>query len=146
MGGFSLVHKDAVLKEHPYIQRYLRDCREGIVRDLGGEEAMSTMQMVLVDRLISRMAICRLIECYVEKFGAFSRPALDRKALELEPVMASYLSFSNSIDRSLASLGLKRRDLELRIMSPQELLLQDAEVEDKAPDQGVQADDVGGQK
>ena len=78
-GGYSLVHRDDVLKEHPYIQRYLRDCREGIIRDLGGEETMSVMQMVLVDRLISRMAICRLIEAYIEKYGAFNRVAIQQK-------------------------------------------------------------------
>jgi hypothetical protein len=108
-GGFSLVHKDELLKEHPYIQRYLRDCRAGIITDLGGEETMTAMQMVMVDRLISRMAICRLIEAYIEKYGAFNRVAIQQKRLELEPVLASYLSFSNSIDRTLVSLGLEKR-------------------------------------
>lgn len=110
-GGYSLVHKDELIKENPRLRQYLEACREGFIEDLGGEENLSEMQRVMIDRIISRLAICRLIEIYVEKYGAFRRDRLKRdKVLELEPALGNnYLAFSNSIDRALIALGLERR-------------------------------------
>ena len=65
----------------------------------------------MIDRIISRLAICRLIESYIEKYGAFRRDKIKRdKVLELEPALGlNYLAFSNSIDRALIALGLNAR-------------------------------------
>jgi len=111
-GGYSIIHRDALLEEHPHIRQYLQSCRDGLVRDVGGsEEALSEQQRIMIDRIISRLSICRLIECYVEKYGVFRRDMIKRqKVLELEPALGqNYLAFSNSIDRALIALGLTKK-------------------------------------
>ena len=111
-GGYSLILKDEIIKEHPRLKAYLEDCRDGLVRDVAGtEEGLSEGQRIMIDRIISRLSICRLIEIYVEKYGAFRRDQLKRhQILELEPALGvNYLAFSNSIDRALVNLGLNKR-------------------------------------
>jgi len=110
-GGYSIIHQDELLGKNPHIRRYLQDCRDGLVRDVAGsEEALSEQQRIMIDRIVSRLSICRLIETYVEKYGAFRRDRIRRdKVLELEPALGvNYLAFSNSIDRALVALGLDR--------------------------------------
>jgi hypothetical protein len=112
-GGYSIIHRDELLGKNPHIRRYLQDCRDGLVRDVAGsEEALSEQQRIMIDRIVSRLSICRLIECYVEKYGAFRRDRIKKdKILELEPALGiNYLAFSNSIDRALVNLGLNKRE------------------------------------
>ena len=115
-GGYSIIHRDALLKEQPLIRRYLEDVRSGLVKDISGgtEDDLSEQQRVMIDRIINRLAICRLIEAYCERYGVFRRDQLKRKKiLELEPALGqNYLAFSNSIDRALISLGLDKRKNE----------------------------------
>jgi hypothetical protein len=69
-GGYSLIQRDAMLKDHPHIRRYLQECRDGLVQDVAGsEEALTEQQRIMIDRIVSRLSICRLIECYIEKCG-----------------------------------------------------------------------------
>jgi len=112
-GGYSIIHRDRAIADHPEIRRYLEACREGLVKDLGGsEDKLSEQQRIMIDRIISRLGICRLIEVYVEKCGLFRRDRLEgEKVLELEPALGvNYLAFSNSIDRALQALGLGKRE------------------------------------
>ena len=114
-GGYSLIHRDALLKEHPRLRYYLEDVRVGLVQDVAGsEDALSEQQRIMIDRIISRLSICRLIEIYCEKYGVFRRDQVKRhKILELEPALGiNYLAFSNSIDRALVALGLNKRKAE----------------------------------
>ena len=111
-GGYSLIHRDELLKRNPHIRQYLQDCRDGLVRDVAGsEEALSEQQRIMIDRIVSRLSICRLIESYIERYGPFRRDRIKKeKVLELEPALGiNYLAFSNSIDRALVALGLERR-------------------------------------
>lgn len=111
-GGYSLIVKDEILKDHPHLRRYLQDCRDGLVQDVAGsEDRLTEQQRIMIDRIISRLSICRLIEVYIEKYGAFRRDRLKRyKILELEPALGlNYLAFSNSIDRALVALGLNKK-------------------------------------
>jgi len=112
-GGYSLsFSRDEQLKrDYPLVRRYLEGCRAGLVRDVGGsEEGLTEQQRILIDRVVSRLAVCRLIEIYVERFGAFRRDKLKRKVLELEPCLGkNYLSFTAAIDRALIALGLERK-------------------------------------
>lgn len=111
-GGYSLIVKDEILKDHPHLRRYLQDCRDGLVQDVAGsEDRLTEQQRIMIDRIISRLSICRLIEVYIEKYGAFRRDKLKRyKILELEPALGlNYLAFSNSIDRALVALGLNKK-------------------------------------
>ncbi|MBA7496140.1 hypothetical protein ES702_06738 [subsurface metagenome] len=114
-GGYSLIAKDEVFENNPRIRIYLEECRAGLVRDIAGsEDQLSQQQSILIDRIISKLGICRLIEAYVEKYGILRRDRLkDNQILELEPALGvNYLAFSNSIDRALIALGLnkKKRD------------------------------------
>lgn len=111
-GGYSLIHRDQLIKNYPQLRRYLEDARTGLIRDVAGtEDQLSEQQRILIDRIISRLSICRLIEIYIEKYGAFRRDRLKRfQVLELEPALGqNYLAFSNSIDRALIALGLNKK-------------------------------------
>lgn len=122
-GGYSLIAKDEILKDHPKIRQYLQNCRDGLVRDVAGsEDRLTEQQRILIDRVITRLSICRLIEVYIEKYGLFRRDKLKRfHVLELEPALGqNYLAFSNSIDRTLRDLGIERKAIE-RDMSPDEM-------------------------
>jgi hypothetical protein len=117
-GGYSLIHKDELLKQHPQLRRYLEDCRSGLVKDVAGsEDQLSEQQRIIIDRIISRLSICRLIEVYIEKYGAFRRDQLKRfQVLELEPALGqNYLAFSNSIDRALIALGLDKKKADVAL-------------------------------
>jgi len=111
-GGYSLVSRDEVMKDNPRIRRYLEDSRAGLVRDIAGDEASLTEgQRILIDRIISKLAVTRLIESFVEKHGPFEGKEL-RKMLG-----QNYLSFDNSIRLSLVALGLDKRASE-KILDP----------------------------
>ena len=124
-GAFSLSIRDELLRDNPRIRRYLMDTRTGLARDVAGSEVLlSEMQRVMIDRVISKLAVCRLIEAYIEKYGAFRQDRFKRKILELEPCLGnSYLAYSNSIDRALVALGLSKREVG-RIMTPAELIVE----------------------
>ena len=115
-GGYSLLTGSSLqgdlVRENPRVARYLLDARAGLVRDVAGcEPALSEMQRIMIDRIISKLAICRLIEIYIERYGAFRRDQIRRKVFELEPCLGqSYLAYSNSIDRALVALGLGKRE------------------------------------
>jgi len=116
-GGYSLALKDDLLKENPRVTRYLLNCRAGLVKDVAGsEDALSEQQRIMIDRIISKLAVCRLIELYVERYGAFPRRKVKGKVLvklELVPCLGvNYLAFSNSIDRALIALGIDKRQGE----------------------------------
>jgi hypothetical protein len=134
-GGYSLILKDELIKEHPRLKQYLQDSRDGLVRDIGGtEEGLSEPQRIMIDRIVSRLSICRLIEIYVEKYGAFSRDRLREEGIfELEPALGqNYLAFSNSIDRALIALGLERKQIEPELTIAQVIKGFDEEKERKA--------------
>lgn len=115
-GGYSLIVRDEILKDHPYVRQYLQNCRDGLVEDVAGsDERLTEQQRIIIDRpIISRLSICRLIEVYIEKYGAFRGDRLKKdKVLELEPALGqNYLAFSNSIDRALIALGLSKKQTD----------------------------------
>ena len=64
-GGYSLIHRDQLIKEHPRLKMYLEDVRAGLFQGVAGsEDALSEQQRVMIDRIISRLSVCRLIEIY----------------------------------------------------------------------------------
>lgn len=115
-GAYSINIRDDELKSHPRIRQYLEATRQGLVRDVAGsEENLSEQQRILIDRIISKLSIMRLIEVYIEKTGIFRRDKLlqDDGILELEPALGmNYLAFSNSVDRALKILGIHKKDAD----------------------------------
>ncbi len=129
-GGYSLIARDELLKDNPRIRQYLQDCREGLVRDVAGcEDRLTEQQRILIDRIITRLSICRLIEIYIEKYGLFRKDRLkESQVLELEPALGkNYLAFSNSIDRALRDLGLERKETDEKILAPYEIAEEEKE-------------------
>ena len=125
--GYSLIHRDELIKQHPRLRQYLEDTRAGLIRDVAGsEEELSEQQRIMINRIVSRLSICRLIEIYIEKYGAFRRDKLKRfQVLELEPALGqNYLAFSNSIDRAIIALGLSRKKAST-ILAPYEVIEQE---------------------
>jgi len=111
-GGYSVDIQDIELKKHPRIRQYLMATREGLVRDVAGDEgSLSEQQRIIIDRIVSKLAILRLIEIYIEKHGIWRRDRLIKnQVLELEPALGlNYLAFSNSIDRALKLLGVNKK-------------------------------------
>jgi len=132
-GGFSLIARDELLKDQPHIRQYLLDCRAGLVDCVAGsEETLTEQQRILIDRIISKLSICRLIEAYIEKYGIFRRDMLKKsQVLELEPALGkSYLAYSNAIDRALIALGLDKRNKEA-VLTPYEIIEEEKNGEQK---------------
>jgi hypothetical protein len=103
-GGFSIVYKDDQLKKNPKIRQYLQDCRGGLVKDIAGtEDNLTEQQRIMIDRIISKLSIVRLIEAYVEANGAFDGDSLK------DCLGRSYIAFTNSIDRALSALGIDKK-------------------------------------
>ena len=59
-GGYSLIKTGKLPSGRRGIRKYLENTREGLVRDFGPTEAdLSTGQVVLIDRVISKLGIDR---------------------------------------------------------------------------------------
>src|SRR4030066_48148 len=90
-GAYSIVSKGALIRDRKRLSRYLRDVREGLIADFGGEKALTTAQSVLVDRVLSKLGTLRLIELWIAKNGIFKEEG------ELRPVLERYLSWSREL-------------------------------------------------
>jgi hypothetical protein len=102
------------------LQRYLSASRNGLIEDLGGEENLSTQELILIDRCTSLLGVLRCIEEDAKEKGIFDGNGL-RSSLGKH-----YLGYTNSLKQILALLGLKKQDLDG--LSPLEYIKQyDAE-------------------
>jgi len=130
-GAYSLILKEGELPENRrYIREYLIETRKGIILDLGGEESLTTAKVVLVDRAISLLSICRVIEEWVRENGVFT-------GRRLQPVLSIYLSFLNQLRSTLLCLGLERAKTE-EILTPLELAKEIDEEKAKAKEEQLE--------
>lgn len=113
-GAVSYIVHGKLPEHRAYLRRFLTTAREGLIADHGGEENMSTAQLILVDRVISKLAISRLIEEYVKESGIFNDGKLQGVLKE------NYLAYSNSLRLDLQALGLNEQASD-RVLSPLEL-------------------------
>ena len=115
-GAYITSLKDQYLKTTPQVRRFLESTRFGLIRDVAGsEENLSEQQRIMIDRVISRLLILRVIEGWIVRDGIWDRKALLGKpsTLKLESCLSdSYLAYSNSIDRALKSLGLEKKAID----------------------------------
>ncbi len=111
-----MVRAGELPERRAYLRAYLTEVREGLVNNLGPLEAdLATAQVVLIDRVISKLSIIRCIEEHVREKGVFT------KAGELDSVLSkSYLAWANSIRLDLQALGLDKKAGE-KILSPLEV-------------------------
>ena len=122
-GAFSLIARGTLPQKRRYLERFLTELREGLIRDLGPEEEnLTTAQRILVDRVVGKVGILRCLEEHVRETGVFEEQ-------ELAPCLRkSYISYSNSLRLDLQALGIDAK-LDDRILSPAELIRQIEEEE-----------------
>ena len=113
-GGYSLIVMGESEEHRAYLLKHLAECREGICDDLGGERSMTMAQIILTDRIVSKLGIIRCIEERIRESGTFQENSL---AL---PLKESYLAYSNSIRLDLLALEMKKSTSN-RILTPFEL-------------------------
>ena len=114
-GGYSFLVKGELPENRKYILRYLIAARENLIRDLGpAEEDLTAAQIIIIDRIISKLGVIRCIEEHIREnsvmVGDILAPCLK----------ASYLAYNNSIRLDLQALGLEKR-MEDRVLTPLEI-------------------------
>ena len=103
-GGFSFLATGKLPEHRRYILQYLTAARMQLIRDIGGsEENLSAQQIIIIDRIISKLGILRCIEEHVRETSIM-------RGHELVPALrASYLAYSNSLRLDLQALGIEKR-------------------------------------
>ncbi len=103
--GYSLIARGETPRGRRYVETYLTEVRQSLIEQLGPTEAdLSAGQRVLVDRVIAKVGVLRLIEEECRERGVF-RP--DRQGL-VNVLAENYLAWSNSVRLDLMALGIKR--------------------------------------
>lgn len=130
-GGYSVAHKDELIRRRPEIRLYLKVVRRGLIRDVcpEGEEHLTMARHIVLDRLMQKLATARLIEEYLAEHGIL-KPKANRKLLEAQHITTLWLALNNQIREDLKLLGLDRRPLEAIVLSTSELV--DAVAEERA--------------
>lgn len=103
-GGFSFLSRGELPEHRRYLLRYLSGAREGLIRDLGPTEAdLTTAQIILIDRIVTKLGVIRCIEEHVREhsvmIGHNLAPALSK----------SYIGYNNSVRIDLDKLGIHIR-------------------------------------
>jgi hypothetical protein len=133
-GGYSIMIRMGELPERrAYLRGYLTRVREGLIRDMGpAEEDLTTAERVVLDRAVSTLSVIRCIEEFIRERGVF-------QGEELNPVLAkSYVTYVESLKRSLQALGMNRRAAD-KVLLP----LQIAAEIDRAKDGSGEAEGEG---
>lgn len=114
-GGYSFITKGELPENRAHILKYLMAVREGLVRDLGPmENDLSTAQIVLIDRVTTKIGIIRCLEEHIRENSVMVRN-------DLAPSLkTSYLAYNNSIRLDLQALGLNKKTDE--ILAPYEIV------------------------
>jgi len=103
-GGYSLLVRGELPENRKYIRKYLTEARENLIRDLGpSEEDLTTAQIIIIDRIISKLGIIRCVEEHIRENSVM-------EGNELAPSLkASYLAYNNSVRLDLLALGIDER-------------------------------------
>jgi hypothetical protein len=119
-GAFALVYRDEVVRQFPELTRYTRDVYDGLLDDLApeGKDTLPIAKRIILDRLLSKLLTAGLLDIYLGQHGILQREALARKTLECEPAVNTWLAVNHAILRDLQALGLERKELEPRDISP----------------------------
>lgn len=104
-GGYSIMNRGDLLERRPHVRAYLTGIREGLIRDLGPrEQDLTTAQLALVNHVISKLGVLRLIEEHIQAQGVFTSDGL------LDPALGKFwLAGSNSLRLDLMALGIHTR-------------------------------------
>jgi len=123
-GGYSVAHKDELLRRRPEVRRYLKALRRDLLRDLcpEGEEHLTAARRCLLDRMLGKLATARLIESYLAEHGLLRPDRYKEGLLEGHSILALWMTLNAQITKDLLALGLDRKALEVVDLSPMELL------------------------
>lgn len=106
-GGYTYLAKGTLPEDRVYILRYLTAVREGLIQDLGPmEKDLTTAQLVIIDRVTTKLGVIRCIEEYIRENTVMEGKRLSPSLRE------SYLAYNNSIRLDLAALGIDKRKSE----------------------------------
>ena len=106
-GGYSFMVKGELPENRKHVLRYLTAARENLIRDLGPtEEDLTAAQIIIIDRIVSKLGITRCIEEYIRENTVMTGARLSPSLRE------SYLAYNNSIRLDLQALGISTRKAE----------------------------------
>ena len=91
-GGYSFMVKGELPENRKHVLKYLTAARENLIRDLGPtEEDLTAAQIILIDRIVSKLGIIRCIEEHIREnsvmVGQNLAPAFSK----------NYISYNNRI-------------------------------------------------
>ena len=106
-GGYSFLVKGELPENRKHVLRYLTAARENLIKDLGPEEEnLTAAQIILIDRIVTKLGVTRCIEEYIRQ-----NTVMEGK--DLAPSLKkSYLAYNNSIRLDLQALGIDKRQAE----------------------------------
>jgi len=124
-GGFSFLVKGELPKNRKHVLKYLTAARENLIKDLGPtEEDLTAAQIILIDRVITKIGITRCIEEYIRENTVMTGSRLSPS------LRKSYLTYNNSIRLDLQALGIDKRAAES--IDPVEYIQSQGDKDDKA--------------
>lgn len=121
-GGYSYLTTGALSEQRANVLRYLMAVRQGLVRDLGPtEEELSTAQIVLIDRITTKLGIIRCVEEHIRENSVMVGD-------DLAPSLkASYLAYNNSLRLDLQTIGIGKKGEA--ILTPYEIVERESRTE-----------------
>ena len=129
--GFSVPMQEQVLAKHPEIVAYLRRTAKALDAHFSahGTREISAPRRILIDRLLSQLAVCRVFETYLAHGGFLRRDKADQGVLEPHGLVAAWQAQNNQVNRTLALLGLD--ELPTQGPTPIEAILAEYQAEDE---------------
>jgi len=115
-GGYSFLSRGELPENRAYIERYLTEVRQGLIRDLGPtEDDLTAAQVILIDRAVTKLGVIRCVEEHIRENSVMV-------GQDLAPSLkASYLAYNNSIRLDLQALGINTRQTD-SVLAPYEYL------------------------
>jgi len=122
-GGYSYLTTGALPEKRANVLKYLMAVRQGLVCDLGPtEEELSTAQIILIDRITSKLGVIRCVEEHIRENSVMV-------GNDLAPSLkASYLAYNNSLRLDLQALSLGKK--EEAILTPYEIIEREKRAEE----------------
>lgn len=103
-GGFAYLTTGRLPEHRKYIEQYLTAARENLIRDLGPtEEDLTAAQIILIDRVITKLGVIRCIEENIRENSVMVGHNL------APSLRSSYLAYNNSIRLDLQALGINSK-------------------------------------
>jgi hypothetical protein len=97
---------DHVIDGRSRVARVLDEFRDELLRDLGGREAVSQQERVIVDLAVRTHLLVTSIDNYLLSLGSL----VNRRKRALWPVVRERVALADSLARYMGQLGLQRRE------------------------------------